>query len=59
MPKEGFEPSWVYTHYALNVARLPVPPLRLTQCILSAFAVLSTFFKLSGKYSIIVFVTML
>lgn len=28
MPEEGFEPSWVYTHYALNVARLPVPPLR-------------------------------
>ena len=28
VPKEGFEPSWEYSHYALNVARLPVPPLR-------------------------------
>ena len=29
MPKEGFEPSRANAHYALNVARLPVPPLRL------------------------------
>jgi hypothetical protein len=28
VPKEGFEPSWKYIHYALNVARLPIPPLR-------------------------------
>ena len=29
MPKVGFEPTRGYPHYALNVARLPVPPLRL------------------------------
>ena len=45
MPKEGFEPSWVYTHYALNVARLPIPPLRLTKVILSGFLDLSTLFN--------------
>ncbi len=28
VPKEGFEPSRPYEHYALNVARLPIPPLR-------------------------------
>ncbi len=28
VPKEGFEPSRPYGHYALNVARLPIPPLR-------------------------------
>ena len=33
VPKEGFEPSWVFTHYALNVARLPIPPLRHKSCI--------------------------
>ena len=33
MPKEGLEPSWVYTHYALNVARLPIPPLRLVRLL--------------------------
>jgi hypothetical protein len=31
VPKEGFEPSWKYIHYALNVARLPIPPLRHIQ----------------------------
>ncbi len=30
VPKEGFEPSRPYGHYALNVARLPIPPLRPT-----------------------------
>ena len=29
VPKEGFEPSRDCSHHALNVARLPVPPLRL------------------------------
>ena len=29
MPKVGFEPTRANAHYALNVARLPVPPLRL------------------------------
>ena len=29
MPEEGFEPSRGCPHYALNVARLPIPPLRL------------------------------
>ncbi len=28
MPKVGLEPTREYTHYALNVARLPIPPLR-------------------------------
>ena len=28
VPKEGFEPSRGNPHYALNVARLPIPPLR-------------------------------
>ena len=28
MPKVGFEPTRAYAHYALNVARLPIPPLR-------------------------------
>ena len=28
VPKEGFEPSLPNGNYALNVARLPVPPLR-------------------------------
>ena len=29
VPKEGLEPSWDCSHHALNVARLPIPPLRL------------------------------
>ena len=28
VPKAGFEPARALAHYALNVARLPVPPLR-------------------------------
>ena len=28
MPKVGVEPTRANAHYALNVARLPVPPLR-------------------------------
>jgi hypothetical protein len=28
VPKVGFEPTRAYAHYALNVARLPIPPLR-------------------------------
>jgi hypothetical protein len=28
VPKVGVEPTWAEAHYALNVARLPVPPLR-------------------------------
>ena len=28
VPKEGLEPSRGKPHYALNVARLPIPPLR-------------------------------
>ena len=28
VPKGGLEPPWGFPHYALNVARLPVPPLR-------------------------------
>ncbi len=30
VPKEGFEPSRDCSHHALNVARLPIPPLRPT-----------------------------
>ena len=32
VPKGRFELPRGYPHYALNVARLPVPPLRLVQC---------------------------
>ena len=28
MPKVGFEPTRANAHYALNVARLPISPLR-------------------------------
>ncbi len=28
VPKVGVEPTWAKAHYALNVARLPIPPLR-------------------------------
>ena len=28
VPQEGFEPPRANAHYALNVARLPIPPLR-------------------------------
>lgn len=28
VPKVGLEPAREYSHYALNVARLPIPPLR-------------------------------
>ncbi len=28
VPKVGLEPTRAYAHYALNVARLPIPPLR-------------------------------
>jgi hypothetical protein len=66
VPKEGFEPSWKFIHYALNVARLPVPPLRLswaifllTQCILNGFLYLSTFFYFLLDFSISVSLTML
>jgi hypothetical protein len=30
VPKVGFEPTRAFAHYALNVARLPIPPLRLS-----------------------------
>jgi hypothetical protein len=43
VPKEGFEPSRGNSHYALNVARLPIPPLRLARFILRAFDGLSMF----------------
>ena len=42
VPKEGFEPSRGNPHYALNVARLPIPPLRPAGCILSQTGDLST-----------------
>jgi dTDP-4-dehydrorhamnose reductase len=29
VPKKGLEPIRAFAHYALNVARLPIPPLRL------------------------------
>ena len=28
VPKRGLEPRRAFAHYALNVARLPIPPLR-------------------------------
>ena len=35
VPQEGLEPPWANAHYALNVARLPIPPLRRTIWICS------------------------
>ncbi len=42
MPKVGFEPTRAKAHYALNVARLPIPPLRLAFKILPRIKLLST-----------------
>ena len=42
MPKVGVEPTRAYAHYALNVARLPIPPLRHAQNILPQIPGLST-----------------
>lgn len=33
VPQEGLEPPRASAHHALNVARLPIPPLRLTQLL--------------------------
>ncbi len=43
VPKEGLEPSRAYTHYALNVARLPIPPLRHGLHIIPMLVILSSF----------------
>lgn len=32
MPKVGVEPTRAFAHYTLNIARLPIPPLRLFPC---------------------------
>jgi|YelNatPaOPRAMG01_1025707.scaffolds.fasta_scaffold30032_5 hypothetical protein len=42
MPKVGFEPTRAKAHYALNVARLPIPPLRRSIKILPRIKLLST-----------------
>jgi hypothetical protein len=49
VPKEGFEPSRAYAHYALNVARLPIPPLRQANVILLDVPSLSTFVRNSWE----------
>ena len=36
VPKGGFEPPRAFAHYALNVARLPVPPFRRAPIIYRA-----------------------
>ncbi len=41
MPKVGFEPTRANAHYALNVARLPIPPLRLINLVWQ-------FYRISG-----------
>ena len=40
VPKVGFEPTRGHPHYALNVARLPIPPLRPTALIIQDSQVL-------------------
>ena len=47
VPKEGFEPSLPNGNYALNVARLPVPPLRHDLPYRKANGILSHFADLS------------
>ena len=42
MPKVGVEPTRANAHYALNVARLPIPPLRLADDIVTRFKNLSS-----------------
>ena len=42
MPKVGVEPTLLYRNYALNVARLPIPPLRHVRAIVHGFKALST-----------------
>ncbi len=39
VPKGGFEPPRVFTHYALNVARLPVSPLRRANDVIRSYGV--------------------
>ena len=48
MPKVGLEPTWGNPHYALNVARLPIPPLRLFFCGLN-FISKTSFVNLNAK----------
>ncbi len=50
MPKKGFEPLWENSHYALNVARLPIPPLRLS-CV-AYFISIDCFVNLNIKQSV-------
>src|SRR5439155_26787387 len=38
VPKRGLEPRRAFAHYALNVARLPIPPLRQGVRIISRAA---------------------
>src|SRR5258708_36040483 len=42
VPKLGVEPRRLYSHYALTVARLPIPPLRLALRVLFGSVFLST-----------------
>jgi hypothetical protein len=51
VPKVGFEPTRAYAHYALNVARLPIPPLRLARLILPHISCLSIFVGLAKRKS--------
>ena len=37
VPKVGVEPTRANAHYALNVARLPIPPLRHADDIVTRF----------------------
>ena len=46
MPKVGLEPTRAFAHYALNVARLPIPPLRLAQVIVLGNPFLSTYWEI-------------
>ena len=42
VPKAGLEPARAYAHYALNVARLPIPPLRHGFAIIPVLVTLSS-----------------
>ncbi len=52
MPKVGVEPTWAEAHYALNVARLPVPPLRLASGILPLIKRMSTISNNIRRYAL-------
>ena len=57
MPKKRFELLWDCSHNALNVARLPIPPLRLyfaqmfsrLSCVEAVLKRVKSFFEAKGE----------